>query len=424
MNNLIKYKLDTLYEMSSGISSTPDQAGHGSPFLSFSTVFNNFFLPEELSDKMKINDRESKSLSINEGDVFLTRTSETIDELGISSVALKDYPKSSFSGFLKRLRPLDKKKVYPKYMSYYFRAPYFRKVMLNNATLTLRASLNENIFSYLDIYLPKYFEQKKIGDFLYSITKKIDLNNRINEKIIKVSKEIFDYWFMQYDFPDKKNKPYKSSGGKMVYNEKLETKVPYGWEFKNLGSLIKIHSGYPFKSETYNEDGRYNILTIKNIHNHNMDISKFNKIENIPNNMKDYCKLSIGDMLVSLTGEVGRICYVAANNFLLNQRVGLIKPKKNFEDFEPYIYFLLHSEFINKSFLNNAGGSNQDNLSPIKSLTIKFINPPVEIMKKFSETVKPLIKTLIIRQSENFKLLELQRNLISGFTSGRIKIDS
>ena len=114
MNNLIKHKLDTLYEMSSGISSTPDQAGHGSPFLSFSSVFNNFFLPEELSDKMKISEQESKSLSINEGDVFLTRTSETIDELGISSVALKDYPKSSFSGFLKRLRPIDKEKVMTK----------------------------------------------------------------------------------------------------------------------------------------------------------------------------------------------------------------------------------------------------------------------------------------------------------------------
>ena len=66
MNNLIKHKLDTLYEMSSGISSTPDQAGHGSPFLSFSSVFNNFFLPEELSDKMKISEQESKSLSIND----------------------------------------------------------------------------------------------------------------------------------------------------------------------------------------------------------------------------------------------------------------------------------------------------------------------------------------------------------------------
>ncbi len=423
MNNLIKHKLDTLYEMSSGISSTPDQAGHGSPFLSFSSVFNNFFLPEELSDKMRISEQESKSLSINEGDVFLTRTSETIDELGISSVALKDYPKSSFSGFLKRLRPIDKEKVYPKYMSYYFRAPYFRKVMLNNATLTLRASLNENIFSYLNIYLPKYSEQKKIGDFLYLITKKINLNNKVNENIIKISKDIFDYWFVQYDFPNKKNNPYKSTGGKMVYNAKLETKVPYEWEFKDLGSIIKIHSGYPFKSETYNEKGKYNILTIKNIHSHKMDISKFNKIENIPNNMKEHCNLNIGDMLISLTGEVGRICYATANNFLLNQRVGLIKPKKNFKDFEPYIYFLLHSEFINKSFLNNAGGSNQDNLSPIKSLKIKFICPPIELMDMFSKQVKPLIKTLIIKQTENIKLLELQKNLISGFSSGRIKID-
>ena len=108
MNNLKKYKLDELYEMGSGISSTKEQAGHGYPFASFSTVFNNIFLPNELKDLMDTSKEQRETSSIREGDVLITRTSETSDELAMSCVALKDYPNATFSGFVKRLRPKNK----------------------------------------------------------------------------------------------------------------------------------------------------------------------------------------------------------------------------------------------------------------------------------------------------------------------------
>jgi type I restriction enzyme S subunit len=105
MSELVRHKFADLYEMGSGISSKPEQAGHGAPFLSFSTVFNNYFLPSTFTDRMDTSEQEQKKYSINEGDIFLTRTSEVIDELGMSSVALKNYPQATYSGFLKRLRP-------------------------------------------------------------------------------------------------------------------------------------------------------------------------------------------------------------------------------------------------------------------------------------------------------------------------------
>ena len=103
MNEIKKYKFCDLYDMASGISSTKGQAGHGAPFLSFGTVFNNYFLPENLTDKMDTTIEEQNTFSIKKGDVFVTRTSETIDELAMSSVALKDYPNATYSGFVKRL---------------------------------------------------------------------------------------------------------------------------------------------------------------------------------------------------------------------------------------------------------------------------------------------------------------------------------
>ncbi len=253
MNNIREYNFSDLYEMGSGISSKPEQAGHGSPFASFSTVFNNFFLPDELNDLMDTSEREQEVYSLKAGDILLTRTSETIDELGMSCVVLNDYPKATFSGFVKRLRPTQEKTTYPRYMGFYLRSKFFRKTMTNNAVLTLRASLNEDIFSYLKLYLPDFETQKRIGDFLYSLNKKVSLNNRINAELEAMAKTIYDYWFVQFDFPISKEqakamgkpklegKPYKASGGKMVWSEELKREVPEGWAVKQLATILKIN---------------------------------------------------------------------------------------------------------------------------------------------------------------------------------------
>ncbi len=151
MSNLKSYKFSNLYDFSSGISTKPEQSGHGFPFISFSTVFNNYFIPDVLDDLMDTSEKEREIYSIKKGDILLTRTSETIDELAMSSIALKDYPNTTYSGFTKRLRPLQKDITYEKFMGFYLRSKLFRKTMTNNAVLTLRASLNEQIFSYWDV---------------------------------------------------------------------------------------------------------------------------------------------------------------------------------------------------------------------------------------------------------------------------------
>lgn len=164
--------------MASGISSTKEQAGHGSPFVSFSTVFNNYFLPDTLPDLMDTSLKEQEIYSIKKGDILITRTSETIDELAMSCVAAKDYPCATYSGFTKRLRPKTAGMAYHKYLAFYLRSELFRKAVTNNAFMTLRASFNEDIFSFLNLYLPEYKEQVKIGDMLYSMEQKIQINMR------------------------------------------------------------------------------------------------------------------------------------------------------------------------------------------------------------------------------------------------------
>ena len=239
MSRITKYALSDLYEMSSGISSTKEQAGHGAPFVSFSTVFNNYFLPDELFDLMDTNEKEQEIYSIKAGDVLITRTSETIDELAMSCVAVKDYPKATYSGFTKRLRPKKEGIAYPKYMAFYFRSELFRKAVTNNAFMTLRASFNEDIFTFLDVYLPIYEEQVRIGDMLYAVECKIQKNKEINDYLEEMAKTIYNYWFVQFDFPDENGNPYKSSGGKMIFCKELNRNIPQNWEYTSVGNITK-----------------------------------------------------------------------------------------------------------------------------------------------------------------------------------------
>ena len=419
MCNLKKYFFSDLYEMSSGISTTKAQSGHGAPFLSFSGVFNNYFVPELLDDLMDTSEKEQETYSVRNGDIFLTRTSELIDELGMSSVAIKDYPNVTFSGFLKRLRPTKSKITYPKYMAFYLRSPLFRKTMTNNAVMTLRASLNEAIFSYFELLLPEYDDQVKMGDLLFLMNKKIELNNRINAELEAISKTLYDYWFVQFDFPDANGKPYKTSAGEMVYNAELKREIPEGWESQKISNILSIGSGYPFDSDSFKETGNYKLITIKNVQDGSLEADKTDFIDELPKGIKNFCILEIGDILMSLTGNVGRLCLVDQNHLLLNQRVGKLLCERQWSIF----FYLYLSRSETKSWLENIStGSSQKNLSPIDAVNKHFVMPPRKLLDEFNSAVSKNFELIIKNSIENQQLKTLRDWLLPMLMNGQIKV--
>lgn len=403
--------------MSSGISSTKEQAGHGSPFLSFSVVFNNYFLPDSLIDLMDTTDGEKKKYSINEGDIFLTRTSETVDELAMSSVALKDYPEASFSGFLKRLRPVDKTIVYPKFMAFYLRSPLFRRTIINNTVMTLRASFNEVMFSYLEIMLPDFDTQKKIGDFLYSLEKKKQINNQINQELEAMAKTLYDYWFVQFDFPDQNGKPYKSSGGKMVYNPELKREIPEGWGVIKLNEVVDLISGYPFSSNDYVTSGKYKLYTIKNVQDGYTVDKVDNYLDFLPNNMSHECQLRRGDLIMSLTGNVGRVGMVYEDDVLLNQRVLKLNPIN--KTHKSFIYSFFRSDVTKAHLENMSTGTSQKNLSPIDIGNMMIPFPSESLLSKFLNNLNMLENNLV----ENQQLTQLRDWLLPMLMNGQVKVE-
>ncbi len=421
MSNLKTYKFSQLYDFSSGISTKPEQAGHGFPFISFSTVFNNYFIPDILDDLMDTSEKEREIYSIKKGDILLTRTSETIDELAMSSIALKDYPNTTYSGFTKRLRPLQKDITYEKFIGFYLRSKLFRKTMTNNAVLTLRASLNEQIFSYLDLILPPYEEQVKIGNLLYLLNEKIELNNKINKELEAMAKTLYDYWFVQFDFPDENGKPYKSSGGKMVYDKELKREIPEGWEVEKLNRFLDIDTGYSFQSSSYLEDGKYKIITIKNVKQGMLNTDKVDYINDIPERIKTTSILKLGDILISLTGDVARVCFVNEENTLLNQRVGHIFSIDK-EISNSLIYFIMKSDHIYNKAVDIATGSNQKNLSGIDLLNLK-IPFSRKLINSFLNKVQPSFEQMLNIQKQNQELAKLRDWLLPMLMNGQVKVE-
>lgn len=244
MSNLKTYRLADLYEISSGISTTKDQAGHGAPFVTYKDIYNNYFIPEHLSECMDATPQQQEKFSVERGDVFLTRTSETLDELAMSSVALKDYPCATFSGFAKRLRPRDQTIPDPRFMGFFLRSSYFRKVINNVTTMTTRASFNEAIFSHIEVKLPNHRAQVRIGDLLHGLEQQITVNNQINDSLQAMLQTLYSYWFLQFEFPNENGQPYRSSGERMVWSDQLKREIPEGWQ---VASLISNPVSKPIK---------------------------------------------------------------------------------------------------------------------------------------------------------------------------------
>lgn len=425
MSEWKRYKLSELYEMSSGISSTKEQAGHGSPFLSFSVVFNNYFLPDSLIDLMDTTDGEKQKYSINEGDIFLTRTSETVDELAMSSVALKDYPEASFSGFLKRLRPVDKTIVYPKFMAFYLRSPLFRRTIINNTVMTLRASFNEAMFSYLEIMLPDFETQKKVGDFLYSLEKKKQINNQINQELEAMAKTLYDYWFVQFDFPDQNDKPYKSSGGKMVYSPELKREIPEGWGVEKLDDLGTIVGGStPTKSisDNFTKGGEgYSWITPNDLSNNKGNkFIKNGEIDVTVRGLKD-ASLKLypeGTVLMSSRAPVGYLA-IATKELTTNQGFKSFIPDKEYD--KNYIYYTLQNCL--KVIEQNASGSTFKEISATVLKDITIIQPNLDIVKKFEEKVSSINSYIKVNEEQKQELTQLRDWLLPMLMNGQVKVE-
>ena len=413
--------------MASGISSTKEQAGHGSPFVSFSTVFNNYFLPDALPDLMDTSIKEQETYSIKKGDILITRTSETIDELAMSCVAVKDYPRATYSGFTKRLRPKTAGIAYHKYLAFYLRSQLFRKAVTNNAFMTLRASFNEDIFSFLNLYLPEYKEQVKIGDMLYSMEQKIQLNKRICAELEAMAKTLYNYWFTQFDFPDENGKPYRSSGGEMVWNDQLKREIPKRWDVRPLSHVISsINTGLNPRDNFILGNGDIQYLTVKNLTTSGtIDFSGCDTVdEQAREIIHKRSDVSVGDILFASIAPLGR-CYLIQNppeKWDINESVFSIRRNASRVTSE-FLYMYFMSDTFIKAATSSSTGSIFKGIRINTLLDIAAVIPPKDIVTAFTTQVKTLLALKEQKGTENRELTKLCDWLFPMLMNGQATVE-
>ena len=157
-----------------GISKSSEFFGEGYPFISYGDVYRNYVLPLNGSGLIKSNMNDRRIYSVKYGDVFFTRTSETIEEIGFSSTCLKTVDDATFAGFLIRFRPYSQDELLPEFAQYYFRSEIHRKFFVKEMNLVTRASLSQELLKKLPVLLPPIEEQKSISKYLKQRCAEID----------------------------------------------------------------------------------------------------------------------------------------------------------------------------------------------------------------------------------------------------------
>ena len=275
----------------------------------------------------------------------------------------------------------------------------------NLGTASGREYVSKSNFEKIELVAEQDKEiQKKIGVILSRYDSLIENYQKQIKLLEEAAQRLYKEWFVDLHFPGHEN-------------TNIIDGVPEGWEKKRLNNLVNLQSGYAFKSSTFEASGQYKIVTIKNVKDGLFDGDNVSFIKSIPEKMPAHCLLQTGDILLSLTGNVGRVCFIIGKNYLLNQRVA--KLDSHYPAFT-YCLFRNHDMFIEVN--NLANGAAQQNVSPIRIGEMKILLPNKEVLYKFeSITSKPIVG-IISLQSQLRLLTEARDRLLPKLMSGEITV--
>ncbi|MBQ8466065.1 MAG: restriction endonuclease subunit S [Prevotella sp.] len=396
MSEWKKVKLDELYEVHNGLSKGRQFFGTGFPFLTFSNVFNNWFLPKQLESLVQTTDKEREACSIKAGDVFITRTSETMDELGMSSVALKDYPNATYNGFTKRLRPITDR-VNPRYIGYYLRTPKFRGQFMAFSTMTTRASLANNDLLNMEVELPPMETQLRIASILSRYDSLIENYQKQIKLLEEAAQRLYKEWFVDLHFPGHEN-------------TKIVDGVPEGWEKKKLHDFAEVVMGSSPKSEFYNNEkqglpfhqgvGSYGTRFVDD-NVYTTSITRLAKSNSI---------------LFSVRAPVGRL-NITKNKIVIGRGLAAMNHKDGFQSF---LFYMLKDRFFMDNIIGN--GSIFASISKVELLGQEFIVPPMKTIKAFESFASKLDKKIESVDTQIRLLTEARDRLLPKLMSGEIEI--
>lgn len=395
-----KVKLaDCCLSISDGDHQPPPKAVSGVPFVTIANInkSNQFdfsdtmFVPKDYYDRLDLKRKAQV------GDILYS----VVGSFGIP-VLIKEERPFVFQRHIAILRPNER--INSAFLYYTMLSRDFYAKADAAAIGAAQRTVSLTSLRGMEIELPPLKVQEAIASKLSVYDNLIENNQKQIKLLEEAARRLYKEWFVNFRFPGYEDTP-------------IVDGVPEGWEEAPIDSRISLLSGYAFKSAQFDSSGEYKIVTIKNVKDGEFDGINTNRIVSIPGKTPKHCVLTDGDILLSLTGNVGRTCIVNGNNYLLNQRVAKLQ-----SDIHAFTYCLFRSSDMFDAMNNLANGTAQQNLSPIRTGKISILFPADNLLEEFERIVGSMISKMLSLIKQCDLLIQARDRLLPKLISGEIEV--
>lgn len=417
---LKKYKLADIAKIEiSGVDKKTIEGETPVRLCNFVDVYYNWAVTKEKAKAFmtaSAKQTEIDKCSIGKGMVAITKDSETRDDIGIAAYIADDF-EDVLLGYHCALITPNPAIVDGKYLNAFMHTRYIQKYFENNASGSgQRYTLSNDTISNIPVLLPSIEEQHTIGKLLADLDRKIELNKQINDNLEAMAKQLYDYWFVQFDFPNEEGKPYKSSGGVMVWNEKLKREIPKGWHCGTLLDIAEYTNGLACQKYRPTDDNKLPVIKIKEMHDGLSVDTEWVKAD-IP----DEVKVFDGDVLFSWSASL-EVMLWAYGNGGLNQHIFKVTSKNGYPR-SFYFYQLIHYIGVFKQMAEarktTMGHITQDHLRQSSIV----LPPDVDIANKLEEKLCPIFDAIVKNSQEIMTLTKQRDELLPLLMNGQASVN-
>lgn len=365
----------------------------------------------DLSDIAFITELDAKRLSkyiVKENDIVYSRRGDVTQK-----ALIRKHEEGYFCGTgCLLLRP--GKKFDARFLTYYLSTQKIQNWIVSQAVGATMPNLNTGILSSIPFHGPEKAEQERVANVLSAIEDKIELNNRINAELEAMAKTLYDYWFVQFDFPDINGKPYKTSGGKMVFNQTLKREIPEGWRDASLVDIATFTNGiacqkyYPTGAEA-----TYKVIKIREFSSGFDDSS-----ESVHQGVPEKVVVNDGDILFSWSATL-EVKLWAGGTGALNQHIFKVTSDsypKTFYYFE-VLKYLEYFKMVAELRKTTMGHITKDHL-----VTSRICLPPKELIQAMDVKLSPILSKIISNNQQNAELEKLRDWLLPMLMNGQVTV--
>ena len=365
---------------------------------------------------------EISKFQLKKGQVALTKDSETRDDIGISTYIADDF-ENVILGYHCALISPNKDILDGCYLNALLHTDYAKKYFACNASGSgQRYALSVEALNSFPVPIIPLHEQKQIGEIFSALDKKIELNRQINQNLEAMAKQLYDYWFVQFDFPDENGRPYKSSGGEMVWNEKLKRKIPASWENKNIEDIADVYNGAtPSTINEQNYGGDIVWITPKDLSDQKQKFV-YQGERNISQAGYNSCSTHLlppNTILMSSRAPIGLLS-IAKTELCTNQGFKSFVPKA--ENISTYLYYYLNIHI--KQIEQLGTGTTFKEVSREDVLKFPILKPSDAILDLWEKQVSALNNKQFVIQKENEFLTKQRDELLPLLMNGQVSVNS